>query len=467
MRINTKKQKYVLVVGLGMTGCSALRFFTEQKIPVIGFDTRMVLPAMDQIEEKWPEVPIYLKNIPEDVLEVVSELVVSPGVPLNTPIIQQAKARGIPVIGDIEVFARSTEVPIIAITGSNGKSTVTTLVTKMLNAMGKKAVLAGNIGIPVLDLFQGEDCPDYVVLELSSFQLELTYSLMPEVAAMLNISPDHLDRHGTFTAYQAAKERIFRGAKKMVLHRQTQYQTNFAGLEDDLTTFGLDQALPGHFGLIETDQKTILAFGDRPLIASDEIHLSARHQLENALAALSIVKAVAQGYSKTDCGGHDCDHSAQEGFKAALQVLREFEGLPHRCRLVKEDQGIRWINDSKATNIGAAAAAIEGLGKGHAGRILLIAGGQGKGADFREMIPCVQKYVSDVFLLGQDASLIETAWQGVTHLHRVKNLEEAVAKARALAKSGDIVLLAPACASLDMFDDYEHRGAVFEALVSV
>jgi UDP-N-acetylmuramoylalanine--D-glutamate ligase len=434
----------ILVVGLGKTGQSLLAYAKRSGQAAIAFDTRASLPNSTEITQQWPNLPVYLETLPAEVYDSITALWVSPGVDLNHPVLLAAKTKGLPMLGDVELFARVAKAPIVAITGSNGKSTVTTLVTEMINAAGKRAQIGGNIGIPVLDLLQ-YPLPDYYVLELSSFQLELTHALNAKAAVVLNISPDHLDRHGSVASYQAAKERVFIGCEHVVVNRSADYQVQLAAP----ISFGMDEPSVGQFGLRKVGKLTYLAQGQSNLLSVNELSsgLTGQHNVENALAALALTSAL------------------NLPMEPQLSILKSFAGLPHRCQTVRELQGVTWINDSKGTNVGATLAALNGLGAVCPGKIILLAGGVGKNADFTELRPAVEKYVRYIVIFGQDGKKIAEALTGLP-LAMENSFEGAVKRAKTLAKSGDYVLLSPACASFDMFNNYEHRGQVFINLVA-
>ncbi|MDF2529498.1 MAG: murD [Gammaproteobacteria bacterium] len=440
---HTNKPK-MLIIGLGKTGVSCIEYLLPNYDLVV-FDTRPTLTEFSSYQARWPGIPMYAGTLPEAVLEQIQTVVVSPGVSLDLPVIQEAKHRNLPIIGDIELFVRMAQAPVIAITGTNAKSTVTTLVNDMINAAGKRAKMGGNIGLPALELLS-EHVPDYYVLELSSFQLETTQSLKALVATVLNVSPDHLDRHGSMQAYQAAKEIIYQNCVHAVVNRAMQIQTQFNDLP---ISFGLDEpAADMQFGIRQHESQPYLAQGDKLLMPVAEISpgLSGQHNVENALAALAIVFPL------------------ELPMGPMLEVIRHFKGLPHRCRLVAEIDQVKWFNDSKGTNVGATLAAIEGLGPQCQGKLILLAGGVGKGQDFSLLAPAVSKYVKTAILFGEDAKKVA---EGLPEVQKefALSFEEAVSKARMLAGPGDNVLLSPACASLDMFKNYEHRGQVFEQLV--
>jgi UDP-N-acetylmuramoylalanine--D-glutamate ligase len=370
-----------------------------------------------------------------------SELYVSPGLAVATPALQAAAARGVKISGDIDLFTRHAKAPIVAITGSNAKSTVTTLVGEMAEAAGRKVAVGGNIGTPALDLLSDE--VELYVLELSSFQLETTERLNAEVATCLNVSEDHMDRYAGMAQYHLAKHRIFRGARQVVVNRDDALSRPLIADQVPCWSFGLGKPDFKRFGLIEKGGEKHLAFQFETLMPTAELKIRGAHNQSNALAALAL------------------GHAVGLPFEAMLQTLRGFTGLPHRCQWVRELRGVSYYDDSKATNVGAALAAIEGLGADIAGKLVLIAGGDGKGADFSALKAPVAKFCRAVVLLGRDAELLATALGDAAPLVRVKTLEEAVQRAAELAQSGDAVLLSPACASLDMFKNFEERGRLF------
>jgi len=373
------------------------------------------------------------------------ELYVSPGLALATPALQQAAARGVKLSGDIELFARNAKAPIVAISGSNAKSTVTTLVGEMAAAAGKRVAVGGNLGTPALDLLS--DDIELYVMELSSFQLETTDQLSAEVATVLNVSEDHMDRYSGLPAYHLAKHRIFRGARQVVVNRQDALSRPLIGEGVPCWTFGLNRPDINGFGLREENGEKYLAFQFENLMPVSELKIRGAHNQANALAALAL------------------GHAAGLPFEPMLAALRSFAGLVHRCQWVRELDGVSYYDDSKATNVGAALAAIEGLGADINGKLVLIAGGDGKGADFSALQAPVATHCRAVVLLGRDAELLAVTFGDSVPLIRVKTLEEAVQRAAELALEGDAVLLSPACASLDMFKNFEERGRLFAQAV--
>jgi len=436
---------HTVIIGLGKTGLSCLHYLSKQNIPLIAFDTREQLPDIDDLRKQFPNVPIYLGALDEKIILQAQEIIISPGLSLEMPAIVKARTAGIPVIGDIELFARAVKAPVIGITGTNAKGTVTTLVGEMLKAAGKKVLVGGNIGTPALDLL-AENIPEYYVLELSSFQLETTNSLKYAASTLLNISEDHLDRHGAMANYIAAKQLIYQRCQTAIYNRDDAATMPVTPVARKIS-FGLTKPAANEFGLLQSNNEYWLSFSEQLLLKVNELRVKGRHNWANALAALAI------GYA------------LNLPIPAMLQALRNFKGLPHRCEWVIEQDGVAWYDDSKGTNVGSTLAAIQGLGGTLSGKIILIAGGLGKGADFTQLRPAVTQYVHQLILLGQDAFFIEQALQNTVAMTHVKTLQEAVLYARQIARSGDAVLLSPACASWDMFRDYVQRGEMFQALV--
>ena len=441
--------QFRIVVGLGKSGMSLVRFLAQQGVRFAVADTRANPPELATLQRDYPEVEVRCGELDVDFLCRASELYVSPGLALATPALREAAARGVKMSGDIDLFTRHAKAPIVAITGSNAKSTVTTLVGEMAAAAGKKVAVGGNIGTPALELLSDE--VELYVLELSSFQLETTERLGAEVATCLNLSEDHMDRYDGMAQYHLAKHRIFRGARQVVVNRDDALSRPLIADQVPCWTFGLGKPDFKRFGLIEENGEKYLAFQFETLMPTAELKIRGAHNQSNALAALAL------------------GHAIGLPFAAMLDTLRHFSGLPHRCQWVRELRGVGYYDDSKATNVGAALAAIEGLGADIAGKLVLIAGGDGKGADFSALKAPVARFCRAVVLLGRDAELLAAALGDASPLVRVKTLEEAVQRAAELAQSGDAVLLSPACASLDMFKNFEERGRLFaqaaEALV--
>ncbi|MFZ5493592.1 MAG: UDP-N-acetylmuramoyl-L-alanine--D-glutamate ligase [Pseudomonadota bacterium] len=447
--VATQVERQVLVVGAGVTGLSCVRHLLAEGAAVRVLDTRQIPPGLAELRRLLPESAIFLGDWPPAAFAGVDEIIVSPGVGLDEPALAAAGARGVPLLGDIELFARAATRPVLAITGSNGKSTVTTLVGALLRGADVNAAVGGNLGTPALDLLAGP-APDAYVLELSSFQLERTASLRPAAACVLNLSPDHIDRHGSFAAYAAAKARVLRGAIVAVLNRDDAAVAALAGTlspTQRVVWFGLGApAGAGDFGLLERDGAPWLARGDRPLLPAAALRLPGRHNLANALAALALVDALGVPLEKT------------------LPALAAFTGLPHRTQFVAQQDDIAWYDDSKGTNVGATLAAIEGLAPTRpTGRLVLILGGQGKGQDFSPLKPALAAHGRAAVLIGEAAGTIAAAVDDAVPCRRAADMPGAVAAAAELAQPGDAVLLSPACASFDMFGGYAARGDAFAA----
>lgn len=437
--------QFRIVVGLGKSGMSVVRHLARRGLPFAVADTRANPPELATLKAQYPGVEVRCGELDVEFLCRASELLVSPGLAIATPALQAAAARGVKLSGDIDLFAREAKAPIVAITGSNAKSTVTTLVGEMAAAAGRKVAVGGNLGTPALDLLDDE--VELYVLELSSFQLETTDQLNAEVATCLNVSEDHMDRYSGLPAYHQAKHRIFRGARQVVINRDDRLSRPLIGEDVSVWSFGLGKPDFKGFGLLEEGGEKYLAFQFETLMPVSELKIRGAHNQANALAALAL------------------GHAVGLPFDAMLQTLRSFAGLAHRCQWVGERGGVAFYDDSKATNVGAALAAIDGLGADIPGKLVLIAGGDGKGADFSALHAPVARYCRAVVLLGRDADVLAAALDGAAPLLRVRTLEEAVQQAAACATLGDAVLLSPACASLDMFKNFEERGRLFAAAV--
>ncbi|MET0085988.1 MAG: UDP-N-acetylmuramoyl-L-alanine--D-glutamate ligase [Sedimenticola sp.] len=435
-----------LVVGLGKTGLSCARFLATRDVPVAITDSREQPPGLDELRSELPDTALFLGAFETAVFEAADRLVVSPGVPVDQPLIRQAMARGVPVIGDIELFAQAVDAPVAAITGSNGKSSVTTLLGEMADTAERRVKVGGNLGEPALDLLSDE--ADLYVLELSSFQLETTHTLAPRVAVVLNVSADHMDRYDSMASYADAKARIYNNAEVGVFNLDDPRVMAMRGAESSALFFTLGEPGEGTFGLRAEGDRLWLCFEQERLVAADELKVPGRHNLANALAALAMGRALDLPMA------------------AMLDALREFKGLPHRTQFVAEHAGVRWYNDSKGTNVGACIAALNGFVSASGDdRTVLIAGGDGKGADFSDLKPVVEETARAVVLMGRDAALIAGAIGDKVPVVFAEDMDEAVARAAELALPGDRVLLSPACASFDMYRSYEHRGEVFMTTV--
>ena len=433
---NPSANAYTLVVGLGLTGLSVLRYLQRLGEPVIVADSRDIPPRLNEFRESFSGIPLHTGAFDEQLFLRARRIVVSPGVSLNLPALRRAHEQGIEISGDIDLFAHEVSAPVVGITGSNGKSTVTTLFTAMANEAGLNAVAGGNIGLPVLDLLAEQK--DLYVLELSSFQLESLHRLPMKAAVVLNVSADHMDRYADLNSYAASKQAIYEDAEIAVVNRDDELagrlnvkQTNVIGF-----TLGMPQA--GDFGVCSHNGGDWLCRGNERLLAVADLVIRGAHNVANALAALAMGAGLGLPMA------------------SMLTALKNFPGLPHRTQWVATHNGLNWYNDSKGTNVGATLAAIDGLPGTH----VLIAGGQGKGADF-SALRTVAKRLRAAVLIGEDADRIEQVLRGAVMVVRAKDMTEAVRLAAEIAQPGDNVLLSPACASFDMFNGFEHRGEVF------
>jgi UDP-N-acetylmuramoylalanine--D-glutamate ligase len=443
----TLKDKSVLVLGLGETGLSMLRWLNAQGARLRAADSRSTPPGLAQAEKYLAAKQIFCGNFNDELFDGIELIAISPGVPLRDPAVARAIARGIDTVGDIELFAQSLKNDhrprILAITGSNGKTTVTSMVEHLCRTVGKDVVAAGNISPAVLDvvLERGEKQPEVWVLELSSFQLETTFSLNADAATVLNVSEDHLDRYADLSQYSDAKARIFTGCGVQVLNRDDARCMGMMRAECKTITFGLNE--PGtadDFGIEDVDGDVWLKQGKQRLLKAGEMQVAGLHNVANALAALALCRVI-------DIPMPDL-----------IGGLRSFKGLPHRVERVAEIGGITYYDDSKGTNVGATIAALKGLGC----KAVLIAGGQGKGQNFAPLNQIVSRHARAVVLIGSDAPMIAVALEGCgVKVVRAKDMSDAVHQAARLAQSGDVVLLSPACASFDMFYNYKHRAEVF------
>lgn len=436
-----------VVAGLGISGVAAVNFLHKQGYRVAVTDSRQNPPGHDQIPA---EIQTSFGELDLELLLSAEEIVISPGLDPKIEQIQEAVKQGIPVVSEIQILRRATDKPIVAITGSNAKSTVTTLIGIMAQAAGKKVAVGGNLGRPALDLTN--DDPELYILELSSFQLEATSNLNADVAVVLNMSEDHLDRHGNMFGYHTAKHRIFQGVKKVVYNRDDSLTRPLVPDATPMQSFGLNAPDMNQFGILKDTDGTIwLARGRERLLKSEDMYIQGTHNVANALACLALGEAI----------GLPLD--------TMLETLKTFKGLEHRCEFVKEVKQVRYYNDSKGTNIGATLAAIDGLGAAievKGGRLAIILGGQGKGQDFTALRESLTKYVKVAVLIGEDAPIIEQAIQGTTTLLHAQTFKEAVELCQKNTQANDVVLLSPACASFDMFTGYPQRGHQFVELVN-
>jgi len=442
--IETGKQFNTVVVGLGKTGFACARYLAAQGISFAVTDNRDEPPMLNEMKATLPDIPLCLGGFDESLLVSADHLLLSPGVSLQEAAIVKAIDSGVEVYGDVELFCRNISAPVIAITGSNGKSTVTTLVAEMARAANLNVVEGGNLGTPALDLLSDNE-PDVYVLELSSFQLETVSSLDAIASVVLNVSPDHMDRYEGLTEYKTAKERIYDGSGTIIINLDDPAVANMARNQRTCVGFTLFDPLPGDYGVRDYGGVRWIVKGVEKLIPVNDLHIKGEHNIANAMAAMALAETLT------------CPRAAM------LSVLRSFPGLEHRCQWVAEHAHVEWFNDSKGTNVGASCAAIKGLAADE--NIVLIAGGDGKGADFSELEGVAEGRLKAAIVLGKDGPEIGKVLVNVVPVHSVDSMEMAVETAARIAKAGDIVLLSPACASLDMFENYQVRGDAFVAAV--
>jgi UDP-N-acetylmuramoylalanine--D-glutamate ligase len=436
-----REQFDTVIIGLGKTGMSCVRYLANHGSSSFAVvDSRLEPPELNSLYSDFPEVPVFLGSYHEEILAAAGQLIVSPGVSLKEDAIKNACSSGVGIVNDIEIFCRQISTPVVAITGSNGKSTVATLICDMINRTGRHALLGGNIGIPALDLLDSSP-PDYYVLELSSFQLEPLTSLNACASVVLNICEDHMDRYRDIDEYSAVKARIYAGNGRMVINLDDAYVAGYDRHGYDTIFYSLDEPAGEVFGVREVDGTRYLARGNSNLLPVSSLKLHGDHNISNCLAALALGSAI------------------QLPMQPMLDTLQEFPGLPHRCQWVAGIRGVQWYNDSKGTNVGASCAAIKGLRA--TGPVILIAGGIGKDADFSPLAETARHGLCAAVLIGRDAGIIGEAFHGCVPVYYATSMEAAVDTADRIARKGDVVLLSPACASFDMFTDYQDRGTVF------
>lgn len=447
--------KSVLVLGLGETGLSLVRWLTAQGARVRVADSRDQPPALDLLHTQFPQADIRCGIFRSELLEGIELIAISPGVPLRDPFVARAAAQHIPIVGDIELFALSlpqkNPPKIIAITGSNGKTTVTSMVGEMCRAAGKETLVAGNISPAVLDVLMQREGkhPDVWVLELSSFQLETTSTLSADAATVLNISEDHMDRYSDMSEYIAAKARIFRANGNggvQVLNRDDADSIAMALLERKHITFGVNSLAVNDedWGIEEVDADVWLVQGKQRVLNANELMVEGLHNIANAQAALALCRAIDLPLSPL------------------LDGLRQFKGLPHRVEAVAEIKDVIYYDDSKGTNVGATVAALKGLGR----RAVIILGGDGKGQDFSPLEQAVINHARAAVLIGRDAEKIAAVLQNCdVPILFANDMEDAVRQSASLAQAGEAVLMSPACASFDMYRNYLHRAEAFISAV--
>ena len=427
-----------VVVGLGRTGLSCARALRARGIDFAVTDSRQAPPEAAALAQLAPEAETRFGELDRGLLQGASQIIVSPGVSVREPFIASAAALGLPIVGDIELFAREARAPVAAITGTNGKSTVTTLVARMAERAGRRTIAGGNLGRPALDLL-ADQVPDLYVLELSSFQLETTQSLHARAAAVLNVTSDHMDRYASMEEYARAKARIFGACDCAVVNLDDPFVRAMPIANARVIRFGLAAQPTADYFIRERAGEIFLMQRGEPIVSLSELKITGLHNALNSLAALAMAEAL------------------ELEMNACIEALRTFEGLPHRSQWVLDVAGVRYVDDSKGTNVGATLAAVAGM----PGSLVVIAGGQGKGQDFAPLAAAFRGKVRHVVLIGQDAQLIAAALAGVSTCEFASDMRDAVQRAASAAKPGETVLLSPACASLDMFRDYAHRGDEF------
>lgn len=429
-----------LVLGLGRTGLSCARYLQRKGVAVRVADTRAEPPGVAALREQVPDAELHTGVFQPGLLDGVAQVVISPGLSLREPVVAEAASRGLPVVGDIELFAREATAPVAAITGTNGKSTVTALLADLATAGGRPAIAGGNLGEPALDLLE-RPAPALYVLELSSFQLETTYSLETETATVLNVTADHLDRYGSIDEYAAAKARIFDGCEVAVVNADDARVRAMPRAGQRVLSFSLRDSTADYF--LAREPEPMLTCRGEPLLPLGALRLQGEHNAANALAALAMGEVLGLPRAPV------------------LAALAAFGGLPHRAQWVADVGGVHFIDDSKGTNVGATIAAVAGMD----GPLVLIAGGDGKGQDFDDLRAAFRGKVRHAVLIGRDAPRLAAVLEDVCATESASDMPGAVTAARAAARPGDTVLLSPACASLDMFRDYRHRGEEFAAAV--
>ena len=435
-----------MIIGLGKTGFSCARYLRAQGESFKVVDSRDHPPYLAALHKHMPDIEVELGEFTEQTFKNASMLIVSPGVSIKTPAIARAIARGIGVSGDVDIFSKSTDVPIIAVTGSNGKSTVATLVARILKNAGLKVGLGGNLdaddAVPALDLLSVSDA-DFFVLELSSFQLETTECIKAEVSVLLNFSEDHMDRYDDIESYLAAKQRVFCESRKIIVNLDCEFSEPPSTADAEKYFFGVRTQGQKGFGVVREGNEDFISYQGEKIVPTRDLKVVGSHNVSNVLAGMAIATAV----------GID--------MASILEAVKQFAGLENRCQWIAEIEGVDYYNDSKGTNVGATLAAIEGLAQSRGNKIVLIAGGEGKGADFSPLQSVVDKYCRAVVLIGRDAKRIADVIGSVSDCYFASDMRSALQVSHSLALPGDMVLLSPACASFDMYRDYVQRGESF------
>ena len=436
-----------VIVGLGKTGYSCVEYLSKRGESIAVVDHQVSPNLLGLLLTEYPEVPFRPIDQAGDWLASADRMVVSPGVdvrPLYASIDHADKKEW---IGDIALFCREVKAPIIAITGSNGKTTVATMMGQVIEAAGLSVEVCGNIGEPVLNTLL-RPAPDYYVLELSSFQLEYVDSLAADVAVILNVEPDHLDRYASFEDYLAAKQRIYRDCRCAIVNADQPNVWQSVRLLGDIVSFSIAADIEATYGLVQKGQEQWIKGPDEACVNVSDMPLKGVHHWKNATVILAVADAL--GLPR----------------QAVTSVLKTFTGLSHRCELVAVHEGVTWVNDSKATNVAATVAAIQSLAAVCDQRLVMIMGGEGKDADFSSLKSVFEEFVTHVILIGKDADAIASVIPVGCSQQRAETLSDAVNMASMFVSSGDVVALSPACASFDMFNSYEDRGKAFSRYVS-
>jgi len=441
MSTTVSNPPYAVIVGLGATGLSCARHLLLRGWRVAVTDTRAAPPQLAALHALDASVVVRAGGLDPALLEGAVCVIASPGVPLTEPFFGAARRRGLTIVGDVELFARAVDAPVAGITGTNGKSTVTTLLARMAQRAGVRVRAGGNLGPPALDLLSAGT--ELYVLELSSYQLETSETLECRAATVLNVSPDHLDRYDSLDSYAAAKARIFARCDTAVINLDDPLVVAMPRAARRTLSFSLRATIGADYAVAMQQGTWWLTRAGTALMAVAELKIKGLHNAANALAALALGEAVGLP------------------LPAMLEELAEFAGLPHRSQWVADVAGVSYIDDSKGTNVGATLAAVAGM----PGPLIMIAGGDGKNQDFAPLAAAFRGKVRHAVLIGRDAPRLAQALAGVCTLESCSTLPQAVRAAARAARPGDTVLLSPACASLDMFRDYGHRGAVFAAAV--
>lgn len=434
--------EHAAVIGLGRSGLATAIFLSNMGLDVDVYDSSNTPALAEELHQHAPSVQITSGSLVVERWREGSLLVVSPGVPLSHPDLAQILEKGVRPVGDVELFAQCVQAPVIAITGSNGKSTVTVLLGEILQHAGRKVAVGGNIGVPVLDLLNDKK-HDIYVLELSSFQLETTWSLNPVIATVLNVAADHMDRYASLDDYIASKAKVFSGNGRMLLNADDPATEKFIENRRQQIFFGSGVPDGENYGLSIIDGRLYLLRGSKILMGADEVPLAGQHNLLNVMAAWALAYSI---------GVED---------RLIREAVANFSGLPHRMEWLASVNGVDWINDSKGTNVGATVAAIQGLDR----PVVLIAGGIAKDADFSPLREVAGQHVKAVILIGRDAGKIAAALTGEVPVNMAGNMDDAVRMGAEMAQAGDVVLLSPACASFDMYQNFEHRGDDFRRCV--